>query len=358
MAFVTKLWSIEGNEIHEAEETNLSLEKRLEDWIEQDPSILGMDLAIIGRQVATDYGGFIDLLAMDREGDLVVLELKRNKTPRDVVAQTLDYASWVNGLEYDTIDEFALKYRKQPLVEIFRAVFDDALPDNINVNHKLIIVAPELDDSTERIVQYLYDTHKVNINAIFFSIFKVGDKELLTRSWINDPEEVEAGSRKRKKAPWTGYLFVNTGITEENDRDWSLNRKYNFVSAGGGPKWSRAIKKLKPGDKFFAYIKGKGYVGYGIVEEEAVPITQYLVDDRKLVDLLPKGSGFGRNRDNLELTEWLARVTWLNSVDDSDAKTFKGVFANQNVVCKLRDRETLDSLMKGFDVQRDEQAGD
>lgn len=156
MAFTTKLWEIKGKEIHEAEESNLSLESRLEDWIEKDPGILGIEICIIGRQVATGYGGYIDLLGIDRDGDLVILELKRNKTPRDVVAQTLDYASWVNKLEYNDIEELATKYKSDSLSNIFQSVFDDSLPENINVNHRLIIVASELDDSTERIVQYLY----------------------------------------------------------------------------------------------------------------------------------------------------------------------------------------------------------
>ena len=45
----------------------------------------GTDLLIIGRQVPTGFGGFIDLLALDAEGRVHVLELKRDRTPRDVV---------------------------------------------------------------------------------------------------------------------------------------------------------------------------------------------------------------------------------------------------------------------------------
>ena len=50
-------------------------------------SLLGGDrMLIIGRQVRTNLGGYIDLLGIDREGSVAVVELKRARTPRDSVA--------------------------------------------------------------------------------------------------------------------------------------------------------------------------------------------------------------------------------------------------------------------------------
>jgi RecB family endonuclease NucS len=76
------------------------LESKLEQLIETDPSILGQPLLLIGRQVPTAFGGIIDLLAVDADGYINVLELKRDRTPRDVVAQVLDYGSWVATLTH------------------------------------------------------------------------------------------------------------------------------------------------------------------------------------------------------------------------------------------------------------------
>ena len=58
---------------------------------------------LIGRQEKTQFGGIIDLLAIAPDGSLVLIELKRDKTPREIVAQSLDYASWVGSLEADKI---------------------------------------------------------------------------------------------------------------------------------------------------------------------------------------------------------------------------------------------------------------
>lgn len=58
---------------------------------------------LIGRQVAIEHGGSIDLIAIDQQGKMVVVELKCDKTPREVVAQALDYARWVQVLSYDDV---------------------------------------------------------------------------------------------------------------------------------------------------------------------------------------------------------------------------------------------------------------
>ena len=83
----------------------LDSEARLEDMLYEDPGISGIDLLIVGRQVRTSYGGYIDLLAVDADGRVHVHELKRGRTPRDVVAQTLDYGSWVKSLSVEDLEQ-------------------------------------------------------------------------------------------------------------------------------------------------------------------------------------------------------------------------------------------------------------
>lgn len=77
----------------------LSAESRLEEWIVGDINLIAPDLLVIGQQVSTPNGGRVDVLAMNANGDLFVIELKRDRTPREVVSQILDYASWIRTLE-------------------------------------------------------------------------------------------------------------------------------------------------------------------------------------------------------------------------------------------------------------------
>jgi hypothetical protein len=54
------------------------------------------------------------------------------------------------------------------------------------------------------------------------------------------------------------------------------------------------------------------------------------------------------NADNLELCEYLVRVEWLKDLPIEEAIREKGMFANQNTVCRLRNKFTLERLIDRF----------
>src|SRR5215813_10856871 len=83
--------------------TTLASEQQLEDMIIAASEMLSAEWLLIGRQEQTGYGGRVDLLAIAPDASLVLIELKRNRTPREIVAQALDYASWVEKLTADRI---------------------------------------------------------------------------------------------------------------------------------------------------------------------------------------------------------------------------------------------------------------
>ena len=93
-----RIWEITADRtLSEIPARYADLEQWIEDWLADDISVLDPSLLVIGRQVRTSFGGAVDLLCMDGDGNLVVVELKRGQTPRDVAAQALEYSSWVDG---------------------------------------------------------------------------------------------------------------------------------------------------------------------------------------------------------------------------------------------------------------------
>lgn len=225
MAEDIQIWEIAENQLNVITKAKLDLEKRLEDWIEQDISILSNDLLVIGRQVNTDFRGIIDLLCLDYNGDVIIVELKRDKTPREITAQVLDYASWVADLSNDKITELSNAYFKElgPLEERFKIKFGNQLPEILNEHHSIIIVASEIDSSSERIIRYLSDNYGVGINAATFQYFKNKDGyELLARVFLIDPSEVEHKTRTKttsKRKPTLTYDELQTAAEENGVGD-------------------------------------------------------------------------------------------------------------------------------------------
>lgn len=110
MATELKLWRIANDGMVPVEDTAFAssyIEQQLENWIAKDPAILGDDLLVIDRQRVIDGVGRLDLLCIDGAGTLVIVELKRDSTPREAIAQALDYASWLNGASEEDISACA-----------------------------------------------------------------------------------------------------------------------------------------------------------------------------------------------------------------------------------------------------------
>lgn len=103
------------------------------------------------------------------------------------------------------------------------------------------------------------------------------------------------------------------------------------------------------------YIPQTGYVGVGIVEQSAQPVTDFLVTTPKgeepileVDDLVAQH--MGANADDSDRREYLVRVRWLKTHDKAAAFWEQGLFANQNTATKLRDAHTIERLERHFGI--------
>ena len=118
------IWNVKGKSAVKVPFTTIESEKRLEDILSESIDILSEDLLLLGRQVLTSFGKYIDILAIDATGKITVIELKRGRTPREVVAQALDYGSWVQDLSYGDVKKICENYHSD---ESFETVFSGKL---------------------------------------------------------------------------------------------------------------------------------------------------------------------------------------------------------------------------------------
>lgn len=319
--------------------SRLPSENALEAMIVKDPRILSSEWMLIGRQEVTSFGGRIDLLAIAPDGSLVLIELKRDRTPREIVAQALDYAYWVEQLTAEKIAQIYHRYSNGGnLDEAFVKRFGSELEeDALNASHQIIVVAAELDDSTERIVSYL-SARDIAINVAFFQVFQQGEQQFLSRAWLLDPGETQANvavstTAKGDKEPWNGEFYVSYG-----GRSWEDAVKYGFISGGGGSWYSQTLKLLEPGNRVWVKIPKVGYVGVGEVTEAVQPAKDFTVQtergDRPALDVLEDAERYRLHADDPDKSEYFVRVKWLQTVPEAEAINEVGLFGNQNTVCQ------------------------
>lgn len=337
MAVQHGIWKI-GSKPEALRSIRIENEALLEEQIFQDISILNPSWLLIGRQVNTDFGKYIDLLAIDITGSIIVIELKKHKTPRDVVAQTIDYAAWVETLSTDRISQiykdFSIKYalNTQTFDEAFKAKFG-VYPseEEVNSSHQMVIVAAELDASTERIITYLNDKASVAVNAVFFQVFQDGENLYLSRAWMIDPSETqEHAANVGQKNEWNGEYYSSFG-SEPEGRHWRDAVKYGFISAGGGRWYSKTLFMLSPGDRVWVNIPGKGYVGVGEVTGKAIIADEFLTDDKVVSGRYRLGEQVGEDD-----ADYFVPVRWLHTLDENNAVNEVGLFGNQNSVARPR----------------------
>lgn len=204
-----KCWEIVNNYPRTIEPCIPPSEETLEDWIEVNPNLLEYDVAVIGRQVSTRYGDAVDLLAIDANGDIIIIENKKEIAYREAIAQALDYASWVSELSKKEIMQISedyfhkkkaiLKLQWSNLEEVFNQKFQCRLDEiNINQTQKILIVAPRPDADAERIVRYLSVENDIDINFVTFLYFKSGEKAFIVKNVTVTPEERQLGEEKRE----------------------------------------------------------------------------------------------------------------------------------------------------------------
>lgn len=336
------IWKV-GSQPMQLSAGQLPSEQLLEDMIVRDPNILSSAWMLIGRQEATAFGGKLDLLAITPDGSLVVIELKRDKTPREIAAQAIDYASWVATLGADKISQIYKRFSKGgDLNEDFKRRFGRALDDDqLNQSHEITIVASELDDATERIVRYLNE-REIAINVLFFQVFQNGSELLLSRAWLLDPTDTQINVAVTSKAsgakePWNGEYYVSFGGDE--NRDWDEAVKYGFISGGGGLWYSNTLKLLDVGDRIWVNIPGTGYVGVGKVTGPRVPIDDFLVTNSNgesvpIASLPLKVANATKYADSPDEAEYLVPVEWIKTVPAKQAAKELGFFGNQNTVAR------------------------
>lgn len=330
------LFRVEQDDVVEIQQTTTTeeavYETQVETWVSRRPDMLGEKLLIIGRQVGLDGGkDQIDLLALDEEGALVVVELKRDLIGGDADLQGLRYAALIGDWEESDIRKQAEGYweslgEERDFLEETQALCGDEV--TFNTAQRLILVGRDIKPRLGSMALWLIK-QGVDLRVVAIGLLKDEDRVYLQPQVVIPPPaepKVVLGPTSSKK-PWlmdgeSWHLEERCGTEGREILERVIDMIATEIPAAEGPSWSQKL-----------YISwawnGKGWAflhsgakravldlkKINLSAEEAAERLGYSLfdEDADLKDKFALGSSVASHNDGLRIT--------LKSADDvSDEK--------------------------------------
>lgn len=169
-------------------------ESHLEEWLYHNPQLISDDLLMIGRQVITDDGKRIDLLALDKEGNTVIIELKRGETTRDLVGQINEYISAVERWDERELER-RTKHAPRTLDKEFCQRFNCAAPTEFNTEQKAVVIVEAIDEMTRSTFK------RQGIRVLTFSYLKSAEEEYILVNDLDGTGVAPAPRARRQAVP-------------------------------------------------------------------------------------------------------------------------------------------------------------
>ena len=186
--------------------TELGFRERenLQEWIAKNPDVLGEELLIVQKE----YDGFndtnerLDLLALDKDSNLVIIENKLDDTGRDVVWQALKYTSYCSTLTTTQIIKMYQEYLDRyinteedakNLILEFLEIEEDALllnPKTEDHDQRIIFIANKYRREVTSTVLWLLD-HNIKVQCFKATPYSMKDELFLQIEQIIPQPEIK-----------------------------------------------------------------------------------------------------------------------------------------------------------------------
>ena len=216
-----------------------------------------------------------DLMAIDKNGDLYIFELKAWESDDTNLLQVLKYGQIFGQSSYADLNKLFLKFfpNTKGLLTTLNEKFDVNLKESdINQKQKFILITNGLDFKTRATIEY-WSAQGVKISSWIYKVYQVENEILLDfntfRKTPNPYEDIDEG-----------YYILNTNIQggSPDEEDMLKNKK----AAAYFEPWKYKIEKLNKGDKVFLYRSETGIIAKGIAtgEVEKLPYRENSTDHK------------------------------------------------------------------------------
>lgn len=204
-----------------------------------------------------------DILALDKEGDLYIFELKRWSGYTENLLQVLRYGQLFGSSDYDELNELYKKYEKQPQADLLSAhtsyfSFDgdnELKKSEFNRKQHFLVVVNGLDQKTVEAILF-WKKNGLNIDAIIYWVFNVGEEYFIEFNMYSPTENLLEYE--------TNNYVLNTNYSNNQQHTDDMLREHK--AAAYYPGWREKIQKLQKGDIVFLYKSGTGIIAYGVAD--------------------------------------------------------------------------------------------
>lgn len=174
--------------------------EHLQEWLANEPSVFGEDLLIIQKEFAgfADTKERLDLLALDKDGNLVIIENKLDDSGRDVTWQALKYASYCSSLSKEEIkviyQDYLTRCGSNETAEEKLSEFYDKEYEEISLNkgtgQRIILVAAKFRKEVTSTVLWLLN-YNIRIQCFRVTLYKKGAEIFLDIDQIIPTKDAE-----------------------------------------------------------------------------------------------------------------------------------------------------------------------
>ena len=231
-----KIWALDGLTATPLDAASqMESERKLEDTLVNNPGLLLDGLTLVGRQTPTE-GGPLDLLGVDKYGRLCVFELKSGTVARDAVAQVIDYASDLDGMDLADLGSLISENSGSNGIEEIEDFEAWYVPKYGELNGlkplRLFLVGLGVDDRTERMVNFLVGSG-VDISLLTFHGFAHLGKTLLAKQ-----VEVEGSiaSERPRTARYTSRAQREAEL-DQRIEEYGVRDLFDLVTAMFREEW-------------------------------------------------------------------------------------------------------------------------
>jgi len=240
-----------NNQLEEIQETtffenDLKERQHIEEWIRKCPEVLGEDLLIIGHEYDKfEVNERLDLLALDKEGNLVIIEVKRDATGGNVDFQALKYASYCARLSpqdvLDIYSEYIRNYAlqvdaKDRLMEFLEVENEEELNTILNTNQRIIIVGKEIDKRVLSVCTWLYENN-IDIKCVTIKPYKLDNHIIIDTNQIIPPYKLEDYYISKKTVAKERKISVDQNVSDFlQEVSNFINTQTDYTARYGGKR--------------------------------------------------------------------------------------------------------------------------